>query len=169
MIKTSHLTPKTATGVRPVGCLPQCREEDVVVYGDLKIQNMVKNHDLAKSISDAGWYQFTQWLEYFGTIWDKTVISVNLHFTSADCSNCGYRVKKSLSTRTHKCPRCHLEICRDPNAALNILKRGLEVLGVEYNSTLGHRKLPLIRKRAGVSSTAVDQGKPNSRSCLIEP
>ena len=71
---------------------------DVVVYEDLKIQNMVKNHHLAKSISDASWYQFTQWLDYFGKVWDKTVIAVAPNYTSQDCSNCGYRVKKSLST-----------------------------------------------------------------------
>ncbi|EGJ35624.1 MULTISPECIES: RNA-guided endonuclease TnpB family protein [Moorena] len=89
---------------------------DVVVYVgaslptlggiDLKIQNMVKNHHLAQSISDASWYQFTQWLDYFGKVWDKTVIAVAPNYTSQDCSNCGHRVKKSLSTRTHQCPKC---------------------------------------------------------------
>ena len=114
---------------------------DVVVYEDLKIQNMVKNHHLAKSISDASWYQFTQWLDYFGKIWGKTVIAVIPNYTSQDCSNCGHRVKKSLSTRTHQCPKCKTEICRDTNAALNILKKGMNILGIEWNnnSTLGHR------------------------------
>ncbi|MCM0590363.1 MAG: transposase [Gloeotrichia echinulata DEX184] len=82
---------------------------DVVVYVrrsrcrrlDLKIANMVKNHHLAKSISDASWYQFTQWLDYYGKIWDKVVVAVTPAYTSQDCSNCGHRVKKSLSTRTH--------------------------------------------------------------------
>jgi putative transposase len=54
---------------------------------------MVKNHHLAKSISDAAWYQFTQWLDYFGKIWDKTVVAVAPNYTSQDCSNCGHRVK----------------------------------------------------------------------------
>ncbi|NES65778.1 MAG: transposase [Okeania sp. SIO2D1] len=79
---------------------------------------MVKNHHLAKSISDAAWYQFTQWLEYYGKIWGKAVVSVNPKFTSQDCSNCGHRVSKTLSTRTHVCPSCHIEICRDTNAAI---------------------------------------------------
>jgi putative transposase len=76
---------------------------DVVVYEDLKMvgsidptTNMVKNHNLAKSISDAGWYQYTQWLDYYGKIWDKAVVAVNPAYTSQDCSNCGHRVKKSL-------------------------------------------------------------------------
>jgi putative transposase len=113
---------------------------DVVVYEDLKIANMVKNHNLAKSISDAGWYQYTQWLDYYGKIWDKAVIAVNPAYTSQDCSNCGHRAKKALSTRTHSCPNCKIEICRDTNAALNILHKGLNILGVEWNkhSTSGH-------------------------------
>jgi putative transposase len=122
---------------------------DVVVYEDLKIQNMVKNHHLAKSISDASWYQFTQWLDYFGKVWDKAVISVSPNFTSADCSNCGLRVKKSLLPRTHKCPKCQTEICRDTNAALNILKKGMSILGAEYNSTEGHSETASFEETLG--------------------
>jgi putative transposase len=113
---------------------------DVVVYEDLKIANMVKNHNLAKSISDASWYQYTQWLEYYGKIWDKAVVAVSPNYTSQDCSHCGHRVKKTLSTRTHSCPNCKIEICRDTNAALNILQKGLKILGVEWqNSTFGQK------------------------------
>jgi putative transposase len=83
---------------------------DVVVYEDLKVSNMVKNHHLAKSISDASWYQFTQWLDYYGKIWDKAVVAVSPNYTSQDCSSCGHRVRKSLSTRTHSCPNCGIEI-----------------------------------------------------------
>ncbi|PSB27526.1 RNA-guided endonuclease InsQ/TnpB family protein [Chlorogloea sp. CCALA 695] len=112
---------------------------DVIVYEDLKIKNMVKNHHLAKSITDASWYQFTQWLEYYGKIWDKAVVAVSPNYTSQDCSNCGHRVKKSLSTRTHSCSSCGVEVCRDPNAAINILTKGMKVLGQEWqNSTQGH-------------------------------
>ena len=105
---------------------------DAVVYEDLQIANMVKNHHLAKSISDASWYQFTQWLEYYGKIWSKAVVAVPPAYTSQDCSNCGHRVKKSLSTRTHSCSSCGIEICRDTNAALNILKKGMKILGAEW-------------------------------------
>ena len=114
---------------------------DVVVYEDLKIANMIKNHHLAKSISDASWYQFTQWLGYYGLIWDKVVVAVSPNYTSQDCSDCGHRVKKSLSTRTHSCPNCNLEICRDQNAAINILKKGMNILGIECNnSTFGQKE-----------------------------
>jgi putative transposase len=142
---------------------------DVVVYEDLKIQNMVKNHHLAKSISDASWYQFTQWLDYFGKVWDKAVISVSPHFTSADCSNCGFRVKKSLSTRTHKCPKCQTEICRDTNAALNIFKKGMSILGAEYNSTEGHSETASFEETLGETSTSVNQETSDLISGVDEP
>lgn len=105
---------------------------DVVVYEDLKIRNMVKNQKLAKSINDVGWYQFRVWLEYFGQKFGKVTIAVTLQYTSQDCSNCGKRVEKSLSTRTHKCPHCEYIADRDENAAINILRIGL--------STVGHRE-----------------------------
>jgi putative transposase len=114
---------------------------DVVVYEDLKIANLVKNHHLAKSISDASWYQFTQWLDYYGKIWDKVVVAVSPNYTSQDCSSCGHRGSKSLSTRTHSCPICKIEICRDTNAAINILKKGMGILGREWqNSTFGQKE-----------------------------
>jgi putative transposase len=135
---------------------------DVVVYEDLKIANMVKNHHLAKSISDAGWYQYTQWLDYYGKVWDKAVVAVSPNYTSQDCFSCGHRVKKSLSTRTHSCPNCKIEICRDTNAALNILHKGLNILGVEWNkhnSTSGHEGSGLKEQKAGekTASTAEKQ------------
>jgi len=113
---------------------------DVVVYEDLQVKNLVKNHHLAKSIHDAGWSQFTQWLDYYGKVWDKAVVSVPPQYTTQDCSNCGHRVVKTLSTRTHSCPKCGFEMDRDQNAALNILKKGLSILGMEWqNSTFGQK------------------------------
>ncbi|MEW6493319.1 MAG: transposase [Cyanobacteriota bacterium] len=101
---------------------------DLVAIEDLKVRNMVKNHHLAKSISDASWTLFRQWLEYFGKVFDVPVIAVAPHYTSQNCSNCGQEVKKSLSTRTHKCPRCGYLDDRDTNAAINILIKALQGL-----------------------------------------
>ena len=101
---------------------------DLVAIEDLKVRNMVKNHHLAKSISDASWTLFRQWLEYFGKVFDVPVIAVAPHYTSQDCSNCGQEVKKSLSTRTHKCPHCGYLDDRDTNAAINILLKALQGL-----------------------------------------
>ena len=101
---------------------------DVVVYEDLRIKNLVKNHCLAKSINDAGWYQFRVWLEYFGKAFKRITIAVNPAYTSQECSSCGSIVKKSLSTRTHVC-QCGCKLDRDHNAAINILNSGLGTVG----------------------------------------
>jgi putative transposase len=101
---------------------------DLVAIEDLKVRNMVKNHHLAKSISDASWTLFRQWLEYFGKVFDVPVIAVAPHYTSQNCSNCGHEVNKALSTRTHKCNKCGYIDDRDTNAAINILVKALQGL-----------------------------------------
>ena len=101
---------------------------DVVAYEDLRIANMVKNHNLAKSITDAGWYQFREWVEYFGYKFGKITVAVPPQYTSIKCSSCGAEVKKALSTRTHKC-KCGCVLDRDENAARNILSLGLNTAG----------------------------------------
>jgi len=98
---------------------------------DLNVKGLVRNHKLAKSISDASWYQFRHWLEYFGQKLGREIIAVPPHFTSQECSKCGVKVQKTLSTRTHSCPHCgHIEH-RDVNAAKVILSR------VRVNATGG--------------------------------
>jgi putative transposase len=115
---------------------------DVVVYEDLRMvgsidptKNMVKNHCLAKSINDAGWYQFRVWLEYFGKVFKRITIAVNPAYTSQECSSCGVIVKKSLSTRTHVC-QCGCVLDRDHNAGINILNSGLGTVGHTGTSVL---------------------------------
>jgi len=103
---------------------------------------MVKNHKIAKSISDAAWNQFAQWLQYLGKVYGKTVISVAPQYTSQDCSVCGSRVKKSLSVRTHICG-CGTILDRDNNAELNILAKALRRTGIEIN-TAGHAEINAI-------------------------
>jgi putative transposase len=121
--------------VKTARCVIQ--SNDLVVYENLKIRNMAKNHCLAKSIHDTGWYQFRSWLEYFGKVFGKVTIAVNPAYTSQKCSRCEVIVKKSLSTRTHAC-QCGLVLDRDENAALNILKLGLVATGhVETQSACG--------------------------------
>jgi putative transposase len=120
------------------------KSNDLVAYEDLRVSNMVKNHCLAKSISDASWYLFRQWIEYFAVKFDKIAIAVAPHYTSQKCSSCGIIVKKSLSTRTHNCS-CGCELHRDTNAAINILElaknRGghpqINATGVEATTLLG--------------------------------
>ena len=110
-----------------------------VAYEELQVKNMVKNHKLAKSISDAAWSQFAQWLEYFGKVYGKTIIAVPPQYTSQECSNCGNLVKKTLSTRTHICG-CGTILDRDHNAGRNILAKGLKQAGINLN-TVGHTEI----------------------------
>lgn len=98
---------------------------DWVFYENLQVRNLIRNHCLAKSIADASWYQFRKWLEYFAWKFGKVAWPVNPAYTSQDCHHCGNRVVKTLSTRTHRCS-CGTVIDRDENAALNILKIGIE-------------------------------------------
>jgi len=116
------------------------QSSDLVVYEDLKVKNLVKNHHLAKSISDASWSIFVEWLEYFAQIYNVSIRAVAPHFTSQDCSGCGNRVKKTLSTRTHKCS-CGLELHRDHNAALQILAKGLNTDGQSGINAWGQNTL----------------------------
>ncbi|MBD2197239.1 MULTISPECIES: RNA-guided endonuclease InsQ/TnpB family protein [Calothrix] len=105
------------------------QSNDLVAYEDLNVKGLVHNRHLAKSISDAGWYTFRSWLEYFGHKYGKVTIAVPPHNTSQNCANCGEKVQKSLSTRTHVCPHCGFQEDRDINAAINILRRGLATVG----------------------------------------
>lgn len=97
-----------------------CMSNDIIAYEDLRVANMLKNHCLAKSIADASWYQFRQWIEYFATKFGRLAVAVPPQYTSQECSWCKVIVKKSLSTRTHVCS-CGLILQRDWNAAINIL------------------------------------------------
>ena len=100
-----------------------------------KVSNMVKNHCLSKSISDASWYQFRVFLEYFGKVFGRITLAVNPAYTGQECSNCGEVVKKSLSSRTHTC-KCGCVMDRDHNAAINILNRGMSPTGPVGTSLL---------------------------------
>jgi putative transposase len=88
------------------------KSNDLVAYEDLIVRNMSKNHCLAKSINDAGWTQFRQWVEYFAGKFNREAVPVNPQFTSQRCSDCGAIVKKSLSARTHVC-NCGCKLNRE--------------------------------------------------------
>jgi putative transposase len=105
------------------------QSSDLVAYEDLQVRNLVKNRKLAKSISDAAWSNFRQWLEYFGKVFGVVTVAVPPYYTSQNCSNCGEVVKKSLSQRTHRCVHCGVVLDRDKNAAINILELGLRTVG----------------------------------------
>jgi len=113
-----------------------CQSNDLIAYEDLRIRNMVKCHNRAKSISDASWYQFRLWIEHFAKKFGKTAIAVPPHNTSQECCICGKKVKKELKERVHSCT-CGLTLHRDINAAINILLRAKSTGGHPGSNALG--------------------------------
>lgn len=105
------------------------RSYDVIVIEDLKTKNLLKNHCLAKSITNNSWYLFREMLEYKCDWYGKQLVVVSPNYTSQICSNCGYHSgKKPLDVREWTCPKCNTHHDRDINASINILNRGLKEL-----------------------------------------
>lgn len=110
-------------------------ENQVICLEDLQISNMMKNHNLALSISDVGWGMFVNMLEYKSKDRNGIVIKIDKWYPSSQmCSNCGTITgKKPLYIRKWKCPHCGAIHDRDVNASINILNEGKRILGVGSN------------------------------------
>lgn len=105
---------------------------DCLVFEDLSIDRMLGNHRLAKSIQDAAWNQLVQYTIYKAENAGRWVVLVDPKYTSQTCSACGRISKKSLSDRWHKC-ECGCSMDRDENAAINILRLGLQPLKAPHS------------------------------------
>lgn len=99
---------------------------DLISFEKLNIQNMVKNRHLAKSISDASWYQLQMFTTYKAEWAGKIVELVDPKNTSQLCSKCQNKEHLELKDRIFKCSKCGLEIDRDLNASINIRNRSIE-------------------------------------------
>ena len=109
------------------------KDYDVICLEDLKVKNMIKNHKLAKSISDVSWSEFVRQLKYKADWQHKIIQKIDTYFPSSQlCSNCGYQFTstKDLSVREWVCPQCHTHHDRDENASINILNEGLRLLNI---------------------------------------
>ena len=104
------------------------REYDVIAVEDLRVRNMLKNPNLARSISDVSWSEFFRMLSYKSAWYGKTFIKVPASYTSQTCNDCGYIKKLTLKDREWVCPNCGVLHDRDINAAKNILARGIDLL-----------------------------------------
>lgn len=106
-------------------------ENQVIVSEDLAISNMVKNHNLAKAISDCGWYELIRYISYKSDWNNRQYVKIGRFIkTSQLCNVCGYinPGTKDLSVREWTCPQCGTVHDRDVNAAINILNEGLRIL-----------------------------------------
>ncbi len=103
----------------------------VICVEDLNVNRMHHNHCLAKSIADAAWSDFFSQLNAKAEEAGRQFVKVNPAYTSQTCSVCGHRQKMPLRERVFDCPCCHAHIDRDLNASFNILRLGLESLGIQ--------------------------------------
>ena len=103
-------------------------EYDIICIEDLKVDNMLKNRNLAQSISDVSWSKFTTQLEYKAEWYGKVIKKVDTFYASSQtCHCCGYKNEgtKDLKVREWTCPKCHSNHDRDVNASINILMQGI--------------------------------------------
>ena len=145
-------------------------ENQVIVTESLNVKGMLRNHHLARSISDASWYELTRQLEYKSRWYGRKYIKIDTFYASSQtCSNCGHKEQKvkNLALRSWICPKCSADHDRDVNAAVNILKEGLRQEGLEIyigqglpefkpvdRPTMDDRRTSGLRSRAGMKQEA---------------
>ena len=107
-----------------------CRENQTIAVESLKVKNLMKNHKLARAISDVSWSEFFRQLAYKAVLYGSDLIKVPTFYPSSQtCNHCGYKnpLTKDLNVRNWDCPKCGSHLDRDENAAKNILAKALEI------------------------------------------
>jgi|GEM_PF-162191 len=143
--------------------LKLAKSYDLIVFEDLNIEGMVKNHCLAKHIADASWNKLITTTSYKAEWAGKRVELVNPFNTSQICSGCGQIVKKDLSKRVHRCSFCGLTLDRDHNAAINILRLAFQriagrvpalLAGIDYSLCIKMLDAPYFNRGSSHYSSA---------------
>ncbi|WPF88670.1 IS200/IS605 family element RNA-guided endonuclease TnpB [Cyanobacterium aponinum AL20118] len=137
-------------------------ENQVIVVENLAVKNMVKNHKLAKSISDCGWGQFCTMLKYKAEWEGKTYIEVDRFFPiSKTCNHCLHQVDSlTLDIRRWQCPKCETIHDRDVNAAKNIRDEGLRILAVGHIASASGERVRPSKGTAFVRHLSVKEESP---------
>ena len=112
-------------------------DNDIIVTETLKVSNMLKNHNLAKSIQDASFSEIIRQLTYKAKWNFKKILQLNTYYPSSQiCSHCEFKnnITKNLNVREYECPNCHNKLDRDFNASVNIMFEGLKLYTKELLS-----------------------------------
>ena len=145
---------------------------DVIFLEDLNIKGMIKNHKLAKSISDASWGKFIEVLTYKANWNDKEIIHIDRFFPSSKtCNECGWiNNSLTLNERSWKC-KCGRELDRDLNAAKNILNEGLRCKDISVGTTDHGRGAQIRPEKSGksveTSKKKIPSGSETQRSLVV--
>jgi putative transposase len=138
-------------------------ENQVIIVENLAVKNMVKNHNLAKAISECGWSEFTRQLKYKAEKDGKTYLEIGRFFPSSKtCHVCLNQVDSlPLDVRSWGCPNCKTRHDRDINAAVNIRDEGLRILALGTSATAqGGNVRPKRGRKSSVEAVAVELGSP---------
>ncbi|UWG47840.1 Transposable element, IS605 OrfB family [Halanaeroarchaeum sp. HSR-CO] len=108
------------------------REYDAVFVEDLDVKGMLEQSHNARNKQDAAWRQFITLLEYKAELYGTHVVQVEAAGTTKECAKCGVATAKPIWVREHSCPSCGFETDRDANAAMNVLQRGFQELGLGW-------------------------------------
>lgn len=137
------------------------RENDIIILEKLRVENMLKNHSLAKSLQDAAFGNFIRKAQFKADMLNKWFVPVDPWGTTQFCHNCLAWVPKDLDEREHKCPNCGENMPRDENSAKLIKKLGLTwlsyALGRGVKTPMEPEPLPSLR---GLASEAYEVGSP---------
>jgi putative transposase len=138
-------------------------EYDLVAVEDLNIKSMLESPSNSQNTASASWDTFTTMLEYKCDREGTHFVEVDPEDTTKECASCGVATDKPLWVREHSCPACGFEMDRDANAALNILSRGFEALGVGHSEdTPVETALPMFTPQQEVVDVqcVVESGSP---------
>jgi putative transposase len=144
-------------------------EYEAVFVEDLDVKPMLEQSHNARNKQDASWSQFIELLEYKADLNGCHIEKVEPAGTSKECSECGVESDKPLWIREHSCPSCEFELDRDWNASINVLERGLELLGErlglgqsEHNGKHNNNKLERLKETGTAVGTLQREVVPAS-------